>query len=546
MLIEVIDTPEAFEAVRPQWEEVFEADPHAQHFLSWTWLNRYLGHRRRWFILALRENVDARYVAFFPLRLQTRRDKDGFFYDEIIMAGNYAADYTGFIADPAYEDRAVAGFAAYLKRQNWTEIKFDYFGGPPSRRIALIKALQGPEVMFRDSKRSNPNNIDNCVCPVIALPETWESYLEQHMSAQTRQKLRRFLRKVEGDPAYRIAFATPETIDRDLDILFDFWRIRWQPQKGAEMTERLVRASREMLMDCFADGNLDVPVLWYENRPLGALANIIDRQKKAILFYITGRDEEWKLPSPGLVLHGTCIRRAIDDGFRSYDFLRGNEPYKYMFGVEERPISCTLFRTRDGRNLGGVLNPRSIRHVYEMSIDDYHKGKKADAEIGFRQILQSAPAHRGAEFGLANLMFEKGDLAAAEASYRALAPRLADPAPVLVRLGDVLLATGRNGDAAETFRDICRKAPGHREARYKWGVALVAEKRFNDAAAVLEPLVALPSAEDSDRRYAEKARALLLRIAPALTPTAPRAFEPAKPVFPPPEVFSLSPAPLPV
>ncbi|RCW21155.1 CelD/BcsL family acetyltransferase involved in cellulose biosynthesis [Ciceribacter lividus] len=546
MLIDVIDTPQAFEAVRPQWEGVFEADPHAQHFISWVWLNRYLGRRRRWFILALREGVDAPYVAFFPLRLQTRRDKDGFFYDEIIMAGNYAADYTGFIAEPAFEDRAVAGFAAYLKGQNWTEIKFDYFGGPPSRRIALIKALQGPEVMFRDSKRSSPHNIDNCICPVITLPETWETYLEQHMSAQSRQKLRRFLRKVEDDPAYRITWATPETIDRDLDILFDFWRIRWQPQKGAEMTERLIRASREMLMDCFADGNLDVPVLWHEDRPLGALANIIDRQKKTVLFYITGRDEEWKLPSPGLVLHGTCIRRAIGEGFRFYDFLRGNEPYKYMFGVEERPISCTLFRTRDGRNLGGVLNPRSIRHVYEMSLDHYHTGKKADAEIGFRQILQSAPAHRGAEFGLANLMFEKGDLAAAEASYRSLVPRLADPAPVLVRLGDVLLATGRNGEAAEAFHDICRTAPGHREARYKWGVALVAEKRFNDAAAVLEPLVALPSAEDSGRRYAEKARALILRIAPALTPTAPRVFKAATPAFLSPEVFSQSPVPLPV
>lgn len=538
MLIDVIDTLQAFEAVRPRWDEVFEADPHAQHFLSWTWLNRYLGHRRRWFVLALREEANAPYVAFFPLRLQTRRHKDGFFYDEIIMAGNYAADYTGFIADPAHEDQAVAGFAAYLKRQNWTEIKFDYFGGPPSRRIALIKALQGPSVMFRDSKRSSPQNIDNCICPVITLPETWDAYLEQHMSAQTRQKLRRFLRKVEGEPAYRITWATPETIDRDLDILFDFWRIRWQPQKGAEMTERLIRASREMLMDCFADGNLDVPVLWYEDRPLGALANIIDRQKKAVLFYITGRDEEWKLPSPGLVLHGTCIRRAIGEGFRSYDFLRGNEPYKYMFGVEERPISCTLFRARNGRNLGDVLNPRSIRHVYELSLDAYHSGKKADAEIGFRQVLQSAPGHRGAEFGLANLMFEKGELAEAEASYRALAPRLADPAPVLVRLGDVLLATRRNREAAETFRGICEKTPGHREARYKWAVALVSQKRFDDAAAVLEPLVALPAAEESDRHYADKARALILRIAPALSPKAPRAFKVAKPIFTTPEAFA--------
>jgi CelD/BcsL family acetyltransferase involved in cellulose biosynthesis len=90
-----------------------------------------------------------------------------------------------------------------------------------------------------------------------------------------------------------------------------------------------------MLMDVYIRGDLEVPVLWFGDQPLGALANIIDRQKKSILFYITGRDENWKTPSPGLVLHGHCIRRAIEQGFRTYDFLRGNEPYKYFLGPEE-------------------------------------------------------------------------------------------------------------------------------------------------------------------------------------------------------------------
>ncbi|MGO8264237.1 GNAT family N-acetyltransferase, partial [Rhizobium ruizarguesonis] len=86
-----------------------------------------------------------------------------------------------------------------------------------------------------------------------------------------------------------------------------------------------------------------------------------------------------KTPSPGLILHGYCIRRAIEDCFKSYDFLRGNEPYKYMFGVEERLISCTLFRTRNGQNLHGVLNPRSIRFVYEQALDMYRNGARSKA-----------------------------------------------------------------------------------------------------------------------------------------------------------------------
>ncbi len=300
MRIDIIDTDAGFEAIRENWDAVFMADPHARHFLSWGWLRDYMPRRRRWFILALRERPEGSpYVAFFPLRIVTEPDKKtGRFHDSIVMAGNAAADYTGFITLPDYEDHAVAGFCSYIRQQNWTELKLDYLSGPPERRDAMIRALQGPLVMFRDNMPTNPYNINNCICPVVALPETFDSYLDSHMSSQTRQKLRRFLRKVEGGDEYSITFATRETIRRDMDILFDFWRIRWAPHKGKERTELLIGATRQMLMDVYIRGDLEVPVLWFGDQPLGALANIIDRQKKSVLFYITGRDENWKTPSP--------------------------------------------------------------------------------------------------------------------------------------------------------------------------------------------------------------------------------------------------------
>lgn len=512
MRIEVIETPEALRKVREDWQAVFMADASAQYFLSWSWLYRYLSHRRRWFILGLRHSEPGSpYVAFFPLRLQTQRDDKGQFVDEIIMAGNYSADYTGFICMPEYEKHAVRGFSDFLKAQNWQQFKLDYFGGPTERREAMIRALQGPKVMHRDHKPRNEQNVDNTVCPVINLPDSWDDYLERHMSSQSRQKLRRFMRKVEGSDEYRITLADHDTIKRDLDILFDFWRKRWEPSKG-DKTEKLIKSSREMLMDCFDEGDLDVPVLWYGDRPLGALANIVDRQKKAILFYITGRDEEWTTPSPGLVLHGYCIRRAIADGFRTYDFLRGTEPYKYMFGVEDRQISCTLFRTRDGANLGGKLNSRSVRFVYDQAVFFYNEGKKVEAEMAFQQVLATMPEHRGAQFGLANLQFERGHLKQAEEVYRSLIGRVATPVPIMLRLGDVELATRRYRQAAKTFGDICLLARGHVEARYKRGVALIALSRMRDASAVLSEAAAMRGSDPVSGFYADKAQKALLRL----------------------------------
>lgn len=514
MRIDVIDTEADFYRARENWDAVFMADEDAQHFLSWIWLKAFLARRKRWFILALREREPGSpYVAFFPLRLLTTQDPDtGQFYDEILMAGNYIADYTGFITLPAYEEHAIAGFSAFIRAQHWAHFKLEYFSGTQQRRDAMVNALSCKDILYRDSTPKAVNDIDNTICPVISLPATFDDYLEHKMSSQTRQKLRRFLRRIEDDPLYRVTMATPQTIERDMDVLFHLWTVKWLARKGKDHIGKLIVSTREMLMDCFADGNLDVTVLWYGDQPLGALANIVDRQKKAILFYITGRDETWKTPSPGLVLHGYCIRRAIEDGFRTYDFLRGNEPYKYMFGVDERRVSCTLFHTRSGRNLGEKLNPLSIRYVYERGTESYRRGDKAKAESAFLQVLDVAPDHLGARFGMANLLFEKGELQAAADAYRHVALKASDPIPALVKLGDAQLALKTYADAARTFSRIVRQIPHHSQAHYKLGIALVADKQLIKARKAFARLQTYHSDDPAHTGYLDKATAAMSRI----------------------------------
>lgn len=519
MRIDVIDTGAGYDALRENWDAVYAADPHARHFLSWIWLRAYLKRRGRWLILALREKPEGSpYVAFFPLRVVTLQDKKtGRFYDDLVMAGNSAADYTGFITLPRYEDHAIAGFCAFIKEQRWTHFKMDHLCGPPARREAMIRALQGPLVKFRDSTPPIVNNINNSVCPVLTLPSSFEEYLSTSMRSQSRE-MQKLMRKVESDARYRITQATPETIDRNLTALFDMWRVKWAPSKGAERAEKLIAATREMLMDCFVDGTLEVPVLWYEERPLGAFAHIIDRPKSRILFYITGRDESWLRPSPGLVLHGYCIRRAIEQGFKTYDFLRGDEPYKYVLGGQDEPITCTMFRTRSGDNLQGKLHPLSIGFVYQEALHLYKKGAKTRAEIAFKQVLETVPDHSGAEFNLAKLLFERGNFDDAERAFLTISKKVADPLPALLRLGETRVAQRDYVGAVSAFEDVLSRAPFHHEALYKCGVAMTAAGRHQDAAGIFQRLCGLYSDDTVNMQYSEKARSALLRINASLKP----------------------------
>ena len=59
-----------------------------------------------------------------------------------------------------------------------------------------------------------------------------EAYLDHDLSANTRQKIRRLLRKVDNSGEFRITHTTAETVERDLAILLDFWVSKWGSRKG--------------------------------------------------------------------------------------------------------------------------------------------------------------------------------------------------------------------------------------------------------------------------------------------------------------------------
>lgn len=513
MRIDVIETIADLDAAQADWDRVYMSDPHARYFLSWQWLSGYIRNRKRWFILALREKEPGSpYVAFFPLRLKTTQDtKTGIFTDDIYMAGNHAADYAGLLSTPDYEARAIRGFGLFLRSQNWTNLHLDNFCGPAERRDALLSAVGGPDIQHRKVPRFDEAGIDQAVCPVVSLPGTWDAYLEKNLSSQTRQKLRRFLRQVETDADYRMTIATPETIERDLDLLFAMWRTKWGDLKG-DRTDKIVATSRGILLESFHNGRLFVPVLWHRDRALGVLANFLDHQKKTMLFYIAGRDQEWKTPSPGLVLHGFAIRHAIAEGFTTYDFLRGNEPYKYAFGVEEHSLHCYAVRTASRRNLHEGLNIRSIGYVCDQGNQLYADGDKKNAEAAFEQVLAAYPEHLGAKFGLAKLLFDKGKLTQAEISFKAIAAKASDPVAALARLGDTQMALKKFDDAIATFSAIIERQPNSAKAVFNKGAALAASGRNSEATTAFKALEHLHSDDPSLAIYRERAKKALQQL----------------------------------
>src|SRR5262249_8048176 len=313
-IIERIDRIEGFLCVRAAWEALYRSDPEAQYFLSWTWLAGVLqAHPGTWFVLAARD-ADGAYLGFLPLHqtaVWSRSRKR--IRNELEFAGRlFWADYGGVLCLPGREDDVLPAFASHLKRMHWSHIFLKGFGIPaPGSALFMGPSARAGLVVEPLTSRINDGETDNLVCPYVDLPDTFERYLVERVSGNTRQKIRRYLRKVESSPDYRLTVSTPATHARDLQILEDLWRAMWRSIKGAR-TDLLASKYRTIVARGLDDASVHMPVLWHRETPIGLLASFVDRDKSRLLFFVAGRDEAFCEIPVGLVLHACNIRWAIE------------------------------------------------------------------------------------------------------------------------------------------------------------------------------------------------------------------------------------------
>lgn len=166
-------------------------------------------------------------------------------------------------------------------------------------------------------------------CPVIELAETWDGYLAG-LSGKDRHELRRKLRRAEaGQPRVEVA-RTPAAMSALMDGFVALHR-RSKIGKARFMDDPMEAFFRDLGRALAEAGLAALWMLWLEERPAAALFCL--EQAGSVSLYNSGFDPEARALSPGVVLIARTIEDAIARGFRRYDFLRGEEPYKYGFGA---------------------------------------------------------------------------------------------------------------------------------------------------------------------------------------------------------------------
>jgi CelD/BcsL family acetyltransferase involved in cellulose biosynthesis len=175
------------------------------------------------------------------------------------------------------------------------------------------------------------------VCPVVSLPESWEEYLG-NLDKKDRHEIRRKLRRGEGGE---------EPMELNLGGTGDieeFFRLMANEKTKADFLTPVMRDQfRAIARSMDAAGVLQLAFLETDGRKIAAYFNFDYANR--IWIYNSGMDPQFAASSPGWVLLALLVRRAIEQGKQAFDFMRGEESYKFSWGgVGEQIHRLTLQR----------------------------------------------------------------------------------------------------------------------------------------------------------------------------------------------------------
>jgi CelD/BcsL family acetyltransferase involved in cellulose biosynthesis len=373
----LVAVPIAFAAIpRPAWDRLLAATPAATPFSRWTlhaaWWEAYgvTSHEQylvcvpagraadptadpsaiRAIVPLMHRHVVEPQDAATHTALRRRHDAGTDLRPDakaVFMAASYHADYATILADPADLPAVAAAIVVNLAGEP------DPAHGRSPRPWDVLDlrrwrdddpALPILEAAFRDAAAANDWEVrreQEDVCPVVTLPAdgTWDDYLAT-LDKKARHEIRRKIRRAEaaGEVRFSQAPLTAETVDRFIALHQARWGADglFPDTEGGDRSRRFLHRLTELEAAEGPDAMLQLGLVHVGERLIFASAGFDDG--RTCYFYNAGMDPDARDLSPGVTGAAAYIGDRLAAGRRRFDFLRGDETYKYEWGAVDEPI----------------------------------------------------------------------------------------------------------------------------------------------------------------------------------------------------------------
>ena len=238
------------------------------------------------------------------------------------------SDYLDLIVRPDDLPRFLSGLMDFLAQSpDVRGLPFDWYNLPDgSPTLAALKAEAGRRGLTYHEEVYRPT-------PRIALNGSFEEYLSRVEKKQRHEIRRKMRRAAESEvPVTFYVIEDAATLDSEIESFFQL--MEHDSSKADFLTPAMRAHMRTVIRIAFDHGYLWLAFLTVDGVKAAACLNFDYKNK--LWGYNSGVSREFMELSPGWVLLGNQLQWACEHGRSEFDFMRGDEEYKYRFGAVNR------------------------------------------------------------------------------------------------------------------------------------------------------------------------------------------------------------------
>lgn len=329
--VEEVHSPSELESRRRDWSRLCNRCPTTTPFQRPEWLlpwwRRFGGDRGR-AALVWRHGELVAMGAFTVGRWEGQR--------LLQLMGTGISDYLDVLVDPSV---AMDGTVALLEAVSGWSAEWDV--------CELQQLKPGSPLLTVGTPPGWSSEVEpHDASPVLVLPECKDGLptsVPRRLASNLRQSWRRAV-KAGGE---WVEPGWAGQVDPLMEALFRLHASRWaeKGQSGVLSDEGTQAFHLDVARGFHARRALILHGLRIGGRLAAVTYGFLERRRA--YYYLGGFSPEFSRLSPGSLAISRAIERAVQNGALEFDFLRGQEGYKYAWGARDQVAHRRVFRRRD-------------------------------------------------------------------------------------------------------------------------------------------------------------------------------------------------------
>jgi len=328
--IEQYTTREGFTALQDEWNNLLERSATDTPFSSWQWHHHWWNayHPGELLILSIREDSgDLIGIGSFFV-VEDEEGQRGLHF----VGCEDVTDYLDVLIDRGQQEAVYAALADKLADMREEFDIIDLCNIPEESPTLSILAPA-----LRDCGFQVATEVQD-VCPIIELPQTFDEYIGS-LDKRQRKDLQRKLRMAKGQADALNWYTVGEEHDLDAEIeKFLKLMASSHPEKAAFLEDEQHVTFFKSIVPAAADaGWLQLVFLEVSGEAVAAYVNF-DYNNRIMVYNSGLNPDKATALSPGILLLAFTIGHAIEQGREVFDYLRGDEQYKYRMGGQDTKV----------------------------------------------------------------------------------------------------------------------------------------------------------------------------------------------------------------